>query len=336
MNGFPRGDQHDRHRDPPHRHPQRRPRDHPRGRGVRRRAASVPAGHRPPRPKGGGGRRPRDAQGDLAAQRRGAGGGPDRHRRRRREGGQRVPSGAAPLGGHAYQGAGCGDAPLPRSRARPPGRLPRPDPGRERQGPSLGLRGGHGPGHDRPLLRPAGPAGPEAQVPDDRGAGPHLRQGAPGPQGSRRGHLAVELPAGAGRVRRHTRAARRQRHRHQARLPDPLHRAAGLRAHGGGRPAQGTRAGRDRTGHPGGQGHHRLGRLPDVHRIHRDRPDHRGSGGRAVGGLLGRARGQEPDGHHRRRRPRPHRRRRHHRLLRQHRAALHLHRADIRPRPHRR
>ena len=112
------------------------------------------------------------------------------------------PHGPAGVGRHARAGPGGGAAALPRPGARPAGRAARPDPGRERQGPRLGVRGDHGPGGHRPVLRPARPAGAQAPAPAQRAAGARVHQGALRAQGRRRGHLAVELPAGAGGVRR--------------------------------------------------------------------------------------------------------------------------------------
>ena len=71
--------------------------------------------------------------------------------------------------------------------------------------------------------------------------------GPPRAQGRRRGHLAVELPAGARHVRRPGRPGGGQRGRAQARLADPVHRAAGVRAAGGGGPAVRAGPGRDRA-----------------------------------------------------------------------------------------
>ncbi len=54
-------------------------------------------------------------------------------------------------------------------------------------------------------------------------------------------------PLGAGRLRCPGRAGRRQRHRDQARQPDPVHRHPGLRAARGGRAARGPGADRHRA-----------------------------------------------------------------------------------------
>ena len=97
------------------------------------------------------------------------------------------------------EGAGRGPAPLPRPRPRPPGRAARPHPGRERQGPRVGVRGDHGPGGHRPLLRPPRSPGPTPPAPAAPRCPAWCDPGAPRPQGRRRRDLAVELPAGAGR-----------------------------------------------------------------------------------------------------------------------------------------
>ena len=91
---------------------------------------------------------------------------------------------------------------------------------------------------------------PEDAAPPRRAAGAHRRLRAPPP--ARRGgdHRAVELPAGAERQRRHARAGGRQRGDRQARQPDAVHGAVGLRPARGGRAAEGPRPGRHRARAP--------------------------------------------------------------------------------------
>ena len=125
------------------------------------------------------------------------------------------------VGRPATEGAGRGPAALPRPGPRPPGRAARPHPGRERQGPGVGLRGDHGPGGHRPVLRPPGARALRPQR-LRRAAGAGVDPGPPPAEGRGRRHLAVELPAGAGHLRRARRPGGGQRHRHQARLADPF------------------------------------------------------------------------------------------------------------------
>ena len=71
-------------------------------------------------------------------------------------------------------------AALPRHGARRAGRAHGPDPGRERQGPGVGVRGDHGPGGHGPVLRPPGP----------RALRPHRRLSAlPGLVSTREHHI---------------------------------------------------------------------------------------------------------------------------------------------------
>ena len=175
-----------------------------------------------------------------------------------------------------------------------------------------------------------------AAPPPRRAAAADRRVRAPPPARRGRHHRALELPADARDLRRDPRAGRRQRRRHQARQPDAVHRAVGLRAARGGGPARGlvqvvTGSGSE-LGTPLIDEH----RLRDVHRQHRDRPHGRRAGRAAADRRLDGARRQERDDRARRRRPRRGRRGRRAGAVLQRRPALHLDRAAVRARGGRR
>ena len=73
-----------------------------------------------------------------------------------------------------------------------------------------------------PLLRPGGAPCAQAQAPGGRHAGPDARQGAPPPQGPRRHHRPLELPADPRHQRRPARPRRRQRRAREARQRDAV------------------------------------------------------------------------------------------------------------------
>ena len=118
----------------------------------------------------------------------------------------------------------------------------------------------------------------------------------------------------------------------QARQPDAVLRALGLRAAGGGRAPAGARPGRHGLGlraRPGAD--RRLG-LRDVHGQHRDRAHRRRARRAQPDRRVDGARRQERDDRARGRRPRPRRRGRRARAVLQRGPALHLDRAAVRPR----
>ena len=131
----------------------------------------------------------------------------------------------------------AGAAALPRPGAGAPGRDPRPDPDRVRQGAPPRVRGGARRRDRRPLLRQHRRAPPEAAPPPRRAAAADggLRAPPPGRGGGH--HRALELPVHALDQRRHAGAGGRQRGRHQARLQHAVHGPVGVRPARGGGPA---------------------------------------------------------------------------------------------------
>ena len=140
-----------------------------------------------------------------------------------------------------------------------------------------------------------------AQEPHGLRSAAHLHQGVPAPQGSGRGHRALELPVHVGDERLVARARRRQRRGRQARPRLDVQRPAGQGPARPGRLPRGTGAGRLRRG-PGGRPRgHRPRRLRHVHRLDQDRSPGRGEGCGPPRGVQPRAGRQERDARARRR-----------------------------------
>ena len=158
-----------------------------------------------------------------------------------------------------------------------------------------------------------------------------LDRGAP-PEGRRRHHRPVELPVRHRHLRHHPGADRRQRRRGQARQQDRALAADGRAAPGGGGHPARPRAGRLRRGPRRRRADAVERRLRHVHRLYRDRPDHRRAGRQEPDRRLPGARRQEPDARARGRQRGRGRARRTVRRVRQLRPDLHAHRAAVHPR----
>ena len=233
------------------------------------------------------------------------------------------------VGGRARRGAAAPARPAP----RPPGRAHRPRGVGVGQGPQGRLPRGRPPRAHRALLRAHRPRAPRHPSRRRHVPGADAGRGQPCPQGCRRHHLAVELPAHPRALRRPARAAGGQRGGGQARRADDADRAAGRAAARRGRLPVRALAGRGRPRAGGRRRRGRGRRLRLLHRLDRHGTTDRAAVRRPAHRLLARAGRQEPDAGAARRRRAARRRGRRTRGVLQRRAALRLDRAALRRRP---
>ena len=136
---------------------------------------------------------------------------------------------------HLRRRPGGGAPAAARPAARPAGGAHRPRRVGVGQGPQGRLPRGRPPRAHRALLRPHRPRAPRHPARRRHVPGAHPGRGQPRAEGRRRHHLALELPAHDGALRRHPGAPGRQRGGVQARRADRAHRAARRPAARGGR-----------------------------------------------------------------------------------------------------